>query len=102
MKFYATFMQRQATKLHYVEIEAENVQDAHAAMHEHFGTTWAFMYDEAGFSGQVQQFGLKRLIGIKVTDHGSSVEYQILPETLEDTDFSIHDRYYASKTREEA
>lgn len=78
-KFYGTFMQKQATKNHYVEIEADNMGLAREAMFAHFGSCWMTAYTVEKFEGQVEMFGLKKLIGIQVIDHGhGSIEYREL------------------------
>lgn len=76
-RFFATFMQKQATKRLYVEILCMNAEQAHAAMHEHFGVKWAFMYPEEKFISQIEEFSMQKLLGIHVIDHGSSIEYRI-------------------------
>lgn len=80
MKFFGTFMQKQAFKNHYVEIEAPSELDARAAMHSHFGREWFTTYKDAGFSNQAAEFGLKRLVGIRVIMHDTGAEYKILEE----------------------
>lgn len=77
-KFYATFMQKQAFKKHYVEIEASDVSTARQFMADHFGDKYGFLYDERAFAGQPQQYGLICLCSVVATDFGSSVEYKIL------------------------
>ncbi len=72
-------MQKQVTKNHYVEIEADNMGVARDAMFAHFGEKWVTVYTAEGFKGQVAEFGLKKLIGIQVIDHGyGSIEYKEL------------------------
>ena len=68
--FYATFMQKQATKNKYVMITAENMEHAREAMHEHFGDKWTTVYDEPEFLPQVDRFGLTMLCRIVATNYG--------------------------------
>jgi len=74
-KYYATFMQHQAFKNHYVEIIAENESIARAVMFDHFGRKWFTTYSEEKFAGQIEQFNLDRLLSITAIDHKSSIEY---------------------------
>lgn len=75
-KFYGTFMQKQATKNHYAEIDADNAALARDAMFAHFGENFMTVYTAEKFNGQVDRFGLKKLIGIQVYNHHSSIEYR--------------------------
>lgn len=68
--FYATFMQKQATKNKYVMITAENMDFAREAMFEHFGGKFMTVYDEPEFLPQVDRFGLSMLCRIAVVNHG--------------------------------
>lgn len=77
-KFYGTFMQKQATKNHYVEFDADNESLARNAMFAHFGDKFMTVYTAKDFDGQVEQFNLKKLIGIQVIVYGhDSVEYKV-------------------------
>jgi len=79
--FYATFMQRQATKNHYIMITADNEKIARDAMFEHFGNKWMTVYEEEGFGKQIIDFKLSELLHIQVIDHGcdghESLEYKL-------------------------
>ncbi len=79
--FYATFMQRQATKNYYVMITAPNEKQARDAMFEHFGDKWMTVYKGEGFGQQIIDFQLSELIHIQVIDHGceghESLEYKL-------------------------
>lgn len=78
-KFYGTFMQKQATKDRYVEVQADTYELAHNAMSDHFGAKWAFLYSEQDFAGQAEAHGLRKLMTIHVTDYGhGSIEYRLL------------------------
>jgi len=70
--FYATFMQKQATKNHYVKFTADSMGLAREAMHAHFGAEWMTVYDEKGFEGQTEEFNLKELLHIHVIAHEHS------------------------------
>lgn len=65
-RFFFTFMQKQATKSCYVEIRAVDEIAARNEMVKQYGTQWAFCYDEKGFEGQVEQFGLQKIAEITV------------------------------------
>lgn len=87
-KFFGTFMQKQAFKNHYVEIDASThehvngciVPDSSIArqcMFDHFGDKFMTVYDEMQFEGQIDKFGLERLCHITAIDFASSIEYKI-------------------------
>ena len=90
VKFYGTFMQKQAFKNHFIEIHVndpipigeEELQTAYALAHgtmvDHFGDKFAFVYSEKDFDGQAERHGLKMLCRICTTDFGSSIEYKVL------------------------
>lgn len=68
-KFYGTFMFKQATRKMYVEIIAPNEQRARDAMFAHFGDKFMTVYSEERFKGQVEEFGLSKLLTIMVDEH---------------------------------
>lgn len=75
-KYFATFMQKQAFKNHYVTIHADNKELARDAMFAHFGDKFMTVYPGEELADQVAQFDLKELAAIQVIDHGhGSVEY---------------------------
>lgn len=77
--FYGTFMQKQATRNHYVKIIAPNEALARQCMFTHFGEKFMTVYSNAEFEGQAEKFNLTELLNILVTDHGhGSIEYTIL------------------------
>ncbi len=77
--YYATFMQKQATKNHYVLINAPDESTARAAMFAHFGDKFMTVYSEEKFEGQIENFKLKLLLAIAVIDHGhDSIEYYLI------------------------
>lgn len=45
----------------FVRIEADTKGEAREEMVRNFGLKWAFQYDEAGFAGQQERFGLTEL-----------------------------------------
>lgn len=76
--FYITFMQKQAFKRSYVEIIADNEEQARQCAFDHFGDKFFTSYsDDEAMQEQVLEFNLKRLALIRVTDYGSSVEYTL-------------------------
>ena len=83
--YYATFMQRQATKNHFIMITADNEEQARDAMFEHFGNKWMTVYEEDGFEKQIIDFKLSELLHIRVINHGcrehESLEYKLEGKT---------------------
>lgn len=77
-KFFATFMQKQAFKSHYVEIWAKDIGLARDAMFEHFGDKFMTIYNEEQFKTQPIDYNLEKLCVINAIDHESSKEYQLL------------------------
>ncbi len=86
--YYGTFMQKQATKARYVKIivdqglvsgasgSGSGNALAHGAMLDHFGTKFAFVYNEEQFLPQIEEYGLTELCTIRAIDHGyGSIEY---------------------------
>lgn len=71
MKFYFTFMGKQAFKNHYVEIEAADAGSARTCMFAHFGDKFMTHYPEEAFLPQIEEFGLRRLARIVVTEYGN-------------------------------
>ncbi len=61
MTFYGTFGFNQTLRGCYVKIEAEDDSGAHHQMYNHYGTIYAFIYDEEGFNGQVERHGLQEV-----------------------------------------
>lgn len=68
-KFYGTFMFKQATREMYVKIIAPNEGRARDAMFAHFGVKFMTIYSEEQFAGQVEKFGLSKLLTIMVDEH---------------------------------
>ena len=81
--YYFTFMNKQATKDHYVKIIADSNDLARQCMFDHFGDKWMTDYrdtPENPFSDQIKEYGLSMLLSITVIDHGhGSVEYKRTP-----------------------
>lgn len=71
--YYGSFMQKQAFKNHYVQINAPNEFEARNVMHAHFGANFMTVYDEEKFLPQIDQYGLSRLCTIEVINHGDEV-----------------------------
>lgn len=89
VRFYGTFMQKQAFKNHYVEFvvldsaagipnPASPESIAREAMFAHFGDKFMTVYSEKEFDGQIERFNLRSLCKIQCKDFGSSTEYRIL------------------------
>ena len=77
--FYATFGQGSAFCTRYVKIQSETDELARAAMFQHFGPKWGFVYPADGFNQQIDQFALTMLCEIEVIDHGhGSHEFNII------------------------
>ena len=54
----------------YLTIFAENENRAREVAQEAFGQRWSMIYDEAGFKGQPQAYGLRRLATLRENDQG--------------------------------
>lgn len=65
-KFYVTFGCGYAFKDHYVDIEADQEEFAREFMSLHFGSKWAFIYDEFRFQAQLAKADLKKLCSIEI------------------------------------
>lgn len=57
-KWYVTFGQGTNLRNNYCVIEADTRNEAHDRVTEARGKSWAFLYDEADFAGQIEQYGL--------------------------------------------
>ena len=57
-RFYFTFGLSYSLRNNYVVIFAESRAEAIRLMHNVYGRKWAFDYDEAGFAGQPEMYGL--------------------------------------------
>lgn len=79
-RFYATFMQKQAFKNKYVQINAPCIESARQAMFDHFGGKFMTVYDSEGFAGQDTKYGISRLCVIDVTvyAHSPQPDYRLL------------------------
>lgn len=75
--YYATFMQKQAFKNHYIKIEADSMEIARETMFAHFGDKFMTVYPEEKFEGQAEEYNLHELCSIKtiVWPHNGSHEY---------------------------
>lgn len=80
--FFATFMQRQAFRSHYVQIQAPNYGLARQFMQDQFGGQFMTVYTEQDFEGQVEDWNLERLAKVEVIDHSGgrehSIEYKVI------------------------
>lgn len=59
--FYFTFGYGTPYRNNYVRIRAKNAGEAREEMIRRYGLKWAFQYDEEGFKGQAEQYGLTEL-----------------------------------------
>lgn len=57
--FYGTFGQQHTLRNRYVQFDAEDTQDAHGIMFEHYGSKWAFVYPEAQYDEAIKRFDLR-------------------------------------------
>lgn len=66
MTFYVTFGQKYREEIHpqgahpdgWTEVHADSELDARRKVVEHYGTKWAFLYDESDFQRQRQHYPL--------------------------------------------
>lgn len=63
--YYFTFGCSSENGRKYVKILAESWDAARDIMFNHYGKQWGFQYDEAGFAGQIEEYGLTELLTIK-------------------------------------
>jgi hypothetical protein len=59
--FYFTFGCSSENGRKYVKIIATGWEVARGMMFDRYGKHWGFQYDESGFAGQVEEFGLGEL-----------------------------------------
>lgn len=59
--FYFTFGCGSDKARKYVKIVSTSRESARDLMFAHYGKAWGFQYDESGFEGQVDEFGLSEL-----------------------------------------
>ena len=62
--------QRSKDRDNFVEIEAKNAIIARARMFELYDDKWGFQYDEEGFEGQPEKYGLTRIGEVIIVDEG--------------------------------
>lgn len=82
MKFYASFMQKQAFKDSYVEIRAETWNEARECMFAHFGPNFMTLYNQAQFTPKVEKYKMTRLCVIEAVNRGDpddpDMKYQLV------------------------
>lgn len=59
--YYFTFGGNQTLRDCYVQITAEDREEARKIMMGHYGRLWAFQYTEEEFAGQPQEYGLQQV-----------------------------------------
>lgn len=60
-RFFFTFGGAYNLRLNYVVVEAENRAEARLTMQSIYGRSYAFDYDETGFAGQPDKYGLTQV-----------------------------------------